>query len=335
MHSKQADELVSVIVPIYKVEAYLHECVNSIIGQTYKNLEIILVDDGSPDNCGMICEEYAKADSRITVYHKENGGLSDARNYGIDRCHGEYITFVDSDDVIKSNYVERLLNLIIENDADAAVPALQKFSDAAIEGRDIDSIFPSGEINVRIFSGNDMMEAILYQRMFLGGACVLYKRKIYKDVRFPKGLYSEDVAVSYRVGILCNRVAVTNEYLYGYRYNTTSISHSGYSPKILTYLPASRQLYSDVCSGTPELKAAAASRAFSMIRTAYFTIPYSMKAERIQFWSDMKKYRKTILFDPKARKRERIMALATYLGANLFHVLFSRAYNKYIQNSYS
>ncbi len=126
-----SEELVSVIVPIYKVEEYLRECVDSIINQTYKNLEIILVDDGSPDNCGEICEEYARNDSRVTVYHKENGGLSDARNYGMARSHGEYITFVDSDDVIKENFVEALMELIHKYNADIAVSPYISFSNYA------------------------------------------------------------------------------------------------------------------------------------------------------------------------------------------------------------
>lgn len=106
-------ELVSIIVPVYKVEEYIRPCLDSLINQTYTNLEIILVDDGSPDNSGQICEEYAQKDSRITVLHKENGGMSDARNFAAPRVHGEYLTFVDSDDVIKLNLVETLLELLI------------------------------------------------------------------------------------------------------------------------------------------------------------------------------------------------------------------------------
>ena len=124
-------DLVSVIVPVYKVEEYIRECLDSITGQTYKNLEIILVDDGSPDSSGEICEEYARNDSRITVYHKENGGLSDARNYGIARAHGEFLTFVDSDDVIKSNFVETLLGLIHKYDADIATAPFVNFRNYA------------------------------------------------------------------------------------------------------------------------------------------------------------------------------------------------------------
>ena len=100
--------MISVIVPIYKVEKYLMRCIKSIQNQTYTNLEIILVDDGSPDCCGEICEEFAKQDKRIRVIHKENGGLSDARNYGVERSHGQYITFIDSDDYVANNYIEYL-----------------------------------------------------------------------------------------------------------------------------------------------------------------------------------------------------------------------------------
>lgn len=104
--------LISVIVPIYKVENFLHRCIDSILCQTYEQIEIILVDDGSPDRCGNICEEYRKIDSRIRVFHKNNGGLSDARNYGVERANGDFITFIDSDDYIAKDYIEYLYKLI-------------------------------------------------------------------------------------------------------------------------------------------------------------------------------------------------------------------------------
>ncbi len=119
-------EKISVIVPIYKVEEYLHRCIDSIINQTYTNLEIILVDDGSPDNCPMICDEYAKKDSRIRVIHKKNGGLSDARNAGLEIATGEYIGFVDSDDWIHKDMYHILYKNIIEKDADIAECSIKK-----------------------------------------------------------------------------------------------------------------------------------------------------------------------------------------------------------------
>ena len=110
--------VISVIVPVYKVEQYLPQCIESIINQTYRNLEIILIDDGSPDNCGKICEEYAQKDKRIKVFHKKNGGLSDARNYGIARASGEYLAFVDSDDWIEPDMYEVLVNWIEDHQTD-------------------------------------------------------------------------------------------------------------------------------------------------------------------------------------------------------------------------
>ena len=107
-------DLISIIVPIYNVEKYIKKCIDSIINQTYTNLEIILVDDGSPDNCGKICDKYKEKDDRIKVIHKKNGGLSDARNAGIDIATGEYITFIDSDDYVAENYIEVLYNLCKE-----------------------------------------------------------------------------------------------------------------------------------------------------------------------------------------------------------------------------
>ena len=112
--------LVSIIVPIYKVEPYLRRCLDSIVNQTYTNLEIILVDDGSPDGCPQICDEYAAKDNRRVVIHKENGGLSDARNAGLDSCKGEYVSFVDSDDWVDEKYIEILLNLATKENADVA-----------------------------------------------------------------------------------------------------------------------------------------------------------------------------------------------------------------------
>ena len=110
--------LVSVIVPIYKVEPYLRRCLDSIVKQTYTNLEIILVDDGSPDGCPQICDEYAARDKRIVVIHKDNGGLSDARNAGLDICKGEYISFIDSDDWVANIYIEAMLKATITNNAE-------------------------------------------------------------------------------------------------------------------------------------------------------------------------------------------------------------------------
>ena len=315
-------ELVSVIVPIYKVEEYLRECLDSIIGQTYKNLEIILVDDGSPDRCGEICEEYARNDSRITVYHKENGGPSDARNYGIARAHGEFLTFVDSDDVIKANFVETLLGLIHKYDADIATAPFMSFSDL-LRWND-DNI--DGEYCV---SPHDMFLDALYQRGADTTTCAkLYRREIWGDIEFPKGMYYEDTATIYKPIFRSSKIAFTSEKLYGYRSRQGSIMKATVSPKMLHIIPVTQQFFQAVTEKFPDLKTAASSRVFSLNRSVYLNFPFSSKKERMQVWAEMKKYRRAIIFDPLARKRERVAAILSYLGADLFHLLFSWLYRK-------
>ena len=174
-----------------------------------------------------------------------------------------------------------------------------------------------------------MLEGILYQEFGTGCTYSLYKRRIFADIRFPFGLYYEDLAVTHKVHALCRRVAVTNEYMYGYRYNPASIMQGSYSPKVLSCIPISEQLYSYVSKEFPELRNAAASRAFSANRTAYFKIPYGLKEERGRVWAEILKYRNDVIFDPRARKRERIAALCTYLGAPLFSIIFSGMYRRY------
>ena len=122
--------LVTVIVPIYKVEAYLHPCVDSILGQTYSNLQIILIDDGSPDRCGVICDEYAQRDTRVIVIHQKNAGLSAARNAGLQIAQGDYLCFVDSDDLLPKNSIETLLSLAQAHNANMVIAGFERFRDS-------------------------------------------------------------------------------------------------------------------------------------------------------------------------------------------------------------
>ena len=322
-------ELVSVIVPVYKVEEYLRQCVDSIINQTYKNLEIILVDDGSPDKCGEICEDYARNDSRVNVYHNENGGLSDARNYGMARSHGEYIIFVDSDDLIEKTFTETLLGLLKEYDADiAACP-----SHASSDDYELCNFKPDSEekIYTGCFDADSALKKMLYQEGIIDtGACAkIYRRKVIEGIEYPKGIFVEDLATTYRIMLRARKVAFTSEKLYGYRLRHDSQFHVSYSPKMMACVQVSQWLYSEICGKRPALRLAAASRAFSVNRSHYFLLPNDKKEERMQVWEEMKKYRREVLSDPHARKRERIAALMTYLGPGFFH-MFSKLYRRYL-----
>ena len=152
--------LISIVIPVYKVEKYLERCILSIINQNYSNLEIILVDDGSPDDCGLICDNWAKIDNRIRVIHKENGGLSDARNAGIKIATGEFITFIDSDDYVLDNYIEYLLELIFKYNADIAICNFHQLFEETNR-----KVFVGGKVE-KIFNSEEAIETMLYDRDF-------------------------------------------------------------------------------------------------------------------------------------------------------------------------
>lgn len=232
------NSLVSVVVPIYKVEAYLKRCVDSIVAQTYKNLEIILVDDGSPDGCPRMCDDFAKSDSRIKVIHKKNGGLADARNAGLDIASGQYVAFIDSDDFIHTDYIEVLLDSMESKEADIAVAGFCKFTSENVVVK---------AINEGAGKNISLKEAILSycslnsteSATFISCCNKLYKRELFDALRFPKGKLNEDAFVSYQLlANAQNRIVMVNEPLYYYYIRNDSIVGSVFSKRNLDVLDA-------------------------------------------------------------------------------------------------
>ena len=184
--------LISIIVPIYKVEQYLGRCVESIVNQTYKNLEIILVDDGSPDNCPAMCDNWACKDARIKVVHKQNGGLSDARNAGMDIAKGEYIAFVDSDDYVRSDMYELLYNNMQENESDISACGVEMVRE---DETPIAMLTPLGSY---VLNNEEAMIAIIEEDVLKQPVWYkLYKLKCVQNNYFPVGKYHEDIFWSY------------------------------------------------------------------------------------------------------------------------------------------
>lgn len=209
--------LISVIVPVYKVENYLRRCIESIQAQTYRNLEIILVDDGSPDNCGAICDEYASGDERIHVIHKANGGLSDARNTGINVARGEYLGFIDSDDFIANDMYELLYQRIIEENADISI------CDAAVTNDGEKATFTDSEAK-DIFEGEDILLAMIYRNRFTVNTWnKLYRRELFQNIRFPKGMLYEDLATTYKLMMQAKCVVYSHSKKYAYVQRNGSI----------------------------------------------------------------------------------------------------------------
>ena len=219
-------EKITVIVPVYNVEHYLEKCLDSLIDQTYKNLEIIVVNDGSTDNSGTICQEYAQKDDRIVYIEKENGGLSDARNVGLDKMTGSYVTFVDSDDWVESDYVEVLYNKLIESQADVSVGNYYSYNEDErmyyfhING---DSYYEKVYDNVSIFE--NLYESKEMKNFALISACgKLYKAKLFDYIRFDRGKLGEDGYMNQKLYLLVQKVIYINQGLYAYRQRSGSIT---------------------------------------------------------------------------------------------------------------
>ena len=231
------NELITIVIPIYNVEKYLHDCLKSVINQTYNNLQIILVDDGSPDNCPKICDEYKNKDSRIEVIHKKNGGLSDARNAGLEKAKGRYICFIDSDDFINCKYIEKLYDLITKNNADMAVSnfkRVQDFKEEYLEKKEENA-------TEEIYTGKQMIENIYSRKLYVQSTVAwnkMYKTELFKDIKFPYGKLHEDEFTTYKLYYICSKVVMTSEILYYYRYVPNSIMNKKFNKKRLDGISA-------------------------------------------------------------------------------------------------
>ncbi|MDD3429795.1 MAG: glycosyltransferase [Oscillospiraceae bacterium] len=310
--------VVSVIVPVYNVKDYLPRCVASILGQTYSDLEIILVDDGSTDGSGRLCDHYAEQDSRIQVIHKENGGLSDARNAGLDIATGEYITLIDSDDYVAPYYTEVLLSLALSNKAQIAVGTWQEIYTEETQALQVE------EQKVQVVSNLQALETMLYQKVFDTSAWVkLYKRSLFEKVRYPKGMLFEDLFTTYKLLWQCDTVAYTSQKLYGYYQRSNSIMNVAFTPRRMHQVEAAEQILSFVKENCPSLVPAAQARYVSSLCQTYLLIPADKyKDEQTELWTKLKNNRKSVLFDKNARIKNRVAVAASYLGQNALRAIW-------------
>lgn len=231
--------LISVIVPIYNVECYLKTCIDRIVNQTYSNLEIILVDDGSPDKCPEICDEYEKNDSRVKVIHQENGGLAHARNVGIANSNGAYLTFVDSDDYVSNDYVASLYKGLIESDADISIASLIVFKES-------ESSCVSQERTpfVEIAKNDYFKEYVSIKAEksmpFITAWNKLYKKELFEGIKYPKGKLYEDAFTTYKLIEKAKKIVYSTTKLYFYRLNSQSILGQSFKEKHIEMVEAFR-----------------------------------------------------------------------------------------------
>ena len=309
--------LISVIVPCYNVEEYLPQCVESIQNQTYRNLEILLVDDGSPDRSGEICDEYAAKDKRIKVIHKENGGLSDARNAALDVMTGEYVTFVDSDDYVAEDYVEYLYKLIEENGVRLSVSASQTFVDGVSMG------IYTCPVSAQSIDMNEGLVCMFYQRIFDTTAWAkMYHHSLFSDgIRYPEGWLYEDLPTTYRLMMKCDYIAFGNYRSYFYRIRNTSIEGSPFKPlKYESCMKIIRQLEADKVRMPERVRRALDCRIVSFAFHILLEVPQEEKEMRRCLLEIIRRKRTRVLFDGKARKKARGACLLSFWGMRLVNL---------------
>lgn len=313
-------DLISVIVPIYKVEEYLCRCVDSIMRQTYKNIEIILVDDGSPDNCGAICDDYEKKDSRIKVIHQENAGLSAARNAGIRISTGKYITVVDSDDYITDDYVQVLYDAVQRTGCDIAIGSHEVIYDNG-------TVFDKSTGEDAVLTPKETLKRILYDDgIDLSAWAKLYDRSLFDTVEYPVGRLFEDAATTYLLVDKANAVAVISKPIYKYMIRSNSITVQSFSPRKMDLITSTDEMCTYVTEKYPDLEKPAKRRLLyayfstlsqlAMSKTAY-------PAEKKQMMKFIRKNGWAVLSDKYAPKRDKAAIFSACIGFWFFRIMWN------------
>ena len=309
------EALISVIVPVYNVEEYVKRCVDSILAQTYTSLEVILVDDGATDDSGKICDEYAGNDTRVRVVHKRNGGLSDARNAGMQTARGEYYAFIDGDDYVAPDYIAYLYQLLNRNQAQISICGYRK-----VYGKDSnmeDSVNEAAD-SVMVYDSREALFHLLYQRGMISSAWGrLFQADLFHEIWFPKGKLHEDVAVVYKLFDAADKIVCGSAEKYYYFQRDDSIINVAFNRRRMDYI-----IFTDACiqymeEKHPDLRKAAVSRHFSACFDLLSCIGKTKRENTEEYGKlarEIKKYRKTVLCDPNARRKNRLAAAGSYLS---------------------
>ena len=309
--------LISVIVPVYKVEAYLGRCVDSLLTQTYENLEIILVDDGSPDNSGKLCDDYAARAPRIRVIHKENGGLSSARNAGIDAARGEYLGFVDSDDWLDEHTYEWLMDMALTENVKLVCAGRYDFS--SWTGEKTVGLCPKKR---EIISGEELARRIFrWDNVDSAAGDKLYHRSLFRDLRYPLGVVSEDIPVTYRTALAAGRVGMLDRPVYYYFHRDGSITTAGFTPRAFQPSGHTEKILEYIRREHPSLEAYAT--AFHVNHLGYVCMIMELAGKDVlrQYAAEYRQKRKQlraflpyILKSPLLKKKDRLTWITICIG---------------------
>lgn len=315
------NEMISIVVPIYNVEKYLEKCIDSMLNQSYKNIEIILVNDGSTDSSGEICDRYADIDNRITVIHKKNGGLSDARNAALDVAKGSYVTFVDSDDYIKEDYILYLYTLLRKYKSDISVCEFDYMEES---GKRINH--PFADNREMIFDREMGLKKLLGQKLYTNSSSgKLFKMEHFRDIRYPYGKLYEDTLTIYKLFLKAERISFGANPLYCYIYHNQSISKSGFSSKQMECIYNTEIMIKDVLKEYPSLENACKCRLLDPCVGMLKKV--SKKEHPEEYQLIIKKIytiNKVVLFSKEATLKRRVWAFLTLLGEEKFVEIMRR-----------
>ena len=317
---KEMDSLISVIIPVYNVKPYLRMCAESVFTQTFRNLEILFVDDGSTDGSGELCDELAREDGRVRVIHQENGGLSAARNTGIDACKGDYIYFLDSDDAVSPVALAHLWTACVRFKADAAIGDFIRFTESGVpsERRNHSSSVIDTEETLRRMLMNEGIGHTAWGKLF--------RRELWAVHRFPVGLLYEDLAVLYDVMLGADKTAVVTDALYFYRMQEGSIMHSKIQEKNLTLLDTCDHVTELVTGAYPSLRGAAVRLQVvtymrflgDMLKTDYKLFPDAQR----RIIDTVRAYSREFLSLPDVRKKDKFKLRTLLRGKWMFYLMY-------------
>lgn len=319
------NDLISIVIPVYKVEKYISRCIDSVINQTYRNLEIILIDDGSPDRSGEICDLYASEDYRIKVIHNSNKGVSNARNTGLREAKGKYISFVDSDDYVSERYIEHLYKILIENGADISCCNFEYTYEEQKKNITKKKLRNNKKSeNIIIYGKIEALEELLYQKNIDTSVWgKLFKRETFNNVFFPEGKIYEDFGTVYKTMMNSNKIVYSNEKQYYYLQRETSTIGRKFQKEDFDMLELAKEMKKNVTELYPELEGAVESRILDM---DFYFLRRMDKKEYLQQYleikNDIKKNRKNVYNNNKIKLKTRIAILISYINIDLVKYLY-------------
>jgi glycosyltransferase involved in cell wall biosynthesis len=282
------------------------------------------VDDGSTDESGRICDEYLEIDSRIIVLHKQNGGLSDARNAGVEKSSGQYIAFFDSDDILSPFFIEIMMKAMEEGECD--IVALSGGTDFWDGDEEPQLAADINDYKVEFLPAKRSLERMLYQQIATGAPFKIIKKELFNGISFPVGYLYEDVATTYKFFLKAKNTAIITSRLYAYRKRKNSIIRQGFNDKKMIAMTIFDQLVTDEELKAIGLYKAAVSRVYAMLFSVFLQIPYDRKTELVRAWSKLKSYRSIVMFDKTKlmRNKNRYAAWISLLGMKLSYKIGRR-----------